>query len=500
MVGIVHTNYFVYAQEQPAALIRAPAMRLLCAWMCRAHCHRIIKLSGTLGKFAPEKELIENVHGVRGTFLDVGEEVRQRLKSSKGGVNDEIFGPTAEPTVYFIGKMLWSKGLASLMELLKYAEESANLKLKVDMYGGGPDKDEAELKAKKLELDMPFHGALDHSKLAMTHKIFINPSISEVLCTTVSEALAMGKFVILPSHPSNDFFVQFPNCLPYTSKEEFVGNLYYALTHSPEPLSEDYAYALSWDAATERLEAAGSISIREQEAMTQALDAGIEIELPPLIGDDEQRRRISSTIRVSRHRYRQFRSRLSDEIKQSNVLPKKFQERLVSELEKRLDIDVDTILESPKLRLQLSPAELDNRLLEFYNGIIQGPSGDYLRLISGGSKVGMQNLYMKQQALRQRRRDRRPNYDMGTAFSSELLGDDDEEEVNQVKQRTAAQWVQRALRHNLPAGKKGFVSSKAPSDLPTNTNGDSTRMSMMPYRRPSFTSARLNRKISSPLI
>jgi len=45
VVGIIHTNYFVYAQDQPAAFVRAPAMRLLCSWMCRAHCHRIIKLS-----------------------------------------------------------------------------------------------------------------------------------------------------------------------------------------------------------------------------------------------------------------------------------------------------------------------------------------------------------------------------------------------------------------------------------------------------------------------
>merc|ERR1712238_555789 len=52
VVGIVHTNYFVYATEQPAAFIRAPAMRPLSSWMCRAHCHRLIKLSGTLQQFA----------------------------------------------------------------------------------------------------------------------------------------------------------------------------------------------------------------------------------------------------------------------------------------------------------------------------------------------------------------------------------------------------------------------------------------------------------------
>jgi len=379
-------------------------MQLLCSWMCRAHCHRLIKLSGTLGNFAPEKELVENVHGVRRTFLDIGEELKCRLSNDDTNKSvaslDPVFSANATPKVYFIGKMLWSKGLGSLMELIKYAEESAGLKVTIDMYGGGPDKEEASEKASSMGLGMPFHGPIDHSELGFTHKIFVNPSLSEVLCTTVAEALAMGKFVVLPNHPSNDFFAQFPNCLPYSNKEEFVGNLYYALTHAPEPLTEEYSHALSWEAATERFAAAGSVSVAEAEAMDKALksaEAGIDISLPPLTTSERQRKRLSRTFKKTRERYRSFRKRLSQDISKSNVLPKELQQRLITELDKRLDVDFDELMSSPKLRVKLSPAKLDKLLLELYDSVTDGPSGDVFRVIGGGANVGKQNLYMKQQ-------------------------------------------------------------------------------------------------------
>lgn len=95
--------------------------------------------------------------------------------------------------IFLLHAHLVLAGLGSLMELIKYAEESADVKIKVDMYGGGPDQDAAKAKAESLELDMPFHGPVDHAELASTHKIFVNPSTSEVLCTTSAEALAMVR-------------------------------------------------------------------------------------------------------------------------------------------------------------------------------------------------------------------------------------------------------------------------------------------------------------------
>ena len=73
----------------------------------------------------------------------------------------------------------------------------------------------------------------------------------------------MGKFVIIPSHPSNTFFQQFPNCLIYGSKARFVSQLQYAMENNPLPLSEDHSFTLTWEAATERLIDVSIITQRE---------------------------------------------------------------------------------------------------------------------------------------------------------------------------------------------------------------------------------------------
>lgn len=110
-----------------------------------------------------------------------------------------------------------------------------------------------------------FLGVKDHALLRdLPHKIFLNPSVTEVLCTTTAEALAMNKFVIIPTHPSNDFFMQFPNCLSYDSLTECAEKISWALKNDPAPLSKEQSHILTWEAATERLIKSSVITKRER--------------------------------------------------------------------------------------------------------------------------------------------------------------------------------------------------------------------------------------------
>jgi hypothetical protein len=70
----------------------------------------------------------------------------------------------------------------------------------------------------------------------------------------------VGKFVIIPYHPSNMFFLRFPNALIYRDPYEFVANVQWALYHDPEPLTNELVREFTWEAATDRLFNAAAIT------------------------------------------------------------------------------------------------------------------------------------------------------------------------------------------------------------------------------------------------
>jgi len=271
VVGIVHTNYKAYARQY-SGIVAEPIVGALSAWMVQAYCDKVIKLSAVLQQYAPEKEVVCNVHGIRQEFLDV----RQ---------------PTANK-VYFLGKLLWAKGLDRLLDLQYCYKRKTGGYFDMDIYGSGPE--EAEIRkafvgnaasgsdntstgggaasaayrsyarwTQPAPMPVSFPGRKDHAQISSEYKIFVNPSVTEVLCTTTAEAVAMGKFVVIPVHPSNEFFAQFPNCLQYKNKHEFCQFLQYALQTDPQPLNAEHRHMLTWQAATDRFLEAAAVSERD---------------------------------------------------------------------------------------------------------------------------------------------------------------------------------------------------------------------------------------------
>ncbi|WIA41577.1 hypothetical protein OEZ86_008941 [Tetradesmus obliquus] len=242
VVGVMHTNYLDYARREERGAIKEALLRHINAWVCRIYCHKVIKLSDAVQPLPRQETMF--VHGVSPNFLRVGQE-----KAAAAAEGQHTWGKGA----YFLGKVLWAKGYTELLQRLQEHSSATGQHVPVDVYGAGPDLQEVQQEAASRRLNLQFNGPRDHADASLQdYKVFINPSLSDVVATTTAEALAMGKFVVCAEHPSNKFFAQFPNCLVYRTPEEFSRCLQHAMQHEPQPLSPEQLRKLTWEDATER--------------------------------------------------------------------------------------------------------------------------------------------------------------------------------------------------------------------------------------------------------
>ncbi|TVU29815.1 hypothetical protein EJB05_21402 [Eragrostis curvula] len=241
VIGVVHTNYLEYIKREKNGALQAFLVKHINNWVTRAYCDKVLRLSAATQDLP--KSIVCNVHGVNPKFLKIGENI----------TTDRESGQTSfSKGAYFLGKMVWAKGYRELIDLMaKHKNDLEGFKL--DVYGSGEDSQEVQSTAQKLHLSLNFYKGRDHADNSLHgYKVFINPSVSDVLCTATAEALAMGKFVICAEHPSNEFFMSFPNCLTYKTSEEFVARVKEAMAREPQPLTPEQRHNLSWEAATER--------------------------------------------------------------------------------------------------------------------------------------------------------------------------------------------------------------------------------------------------------
>ncbi|KAL4354640.1 hypothetical protein GQ457_06G032220 [Hibiscus cannabinus] len=241
VIGVIHTNYLEYVKREKNGKFQAFLLKYINTWVASIYCHKIIRLSAATQDYP--RSIICNVHGVNPKFLEIGKKRFEQQHSS-----NQAFTKGA----YYIGKMVWSKGYGELLKLLHdHQKELAGLE--VDLYGNGEDSDQVKEAVSKLKLTVRVHPGRDHADpLFHDYKVFLNPSTTDVVCTTTAEALAMGKIVVCANHPSNDFFKQFPNCRTYDDDNGFVEATRKALSEEPVPLTDAQRYELSWEAATER--------------------------------------------------------------------------------------------------------------------------------------------------------------------------------------------------------------------------------------------------------
>lgn len=226
VLGLLHTNQAAFGSVRRGPWF-APAATALTRLVARTTCHHSFSVASAAPCLRQPGEATAALNGVAPAFFAVPP------------------GPTAG--AYFIGKLIPEKGLHEAFRLLRRVGAAG-----IDLFGGG-DLAYVRASAAAHGVAAGLRGGTAAPWRALApYRVFVNCSLSEVLCTATAEALAMGKWVILPRHPSNRLFASFANCLAYDDDASFAAAWRRAMAEEPrrDPAAEE---RLSWAAAARRL-------------------------------------------------------------------------------------------------------------------------------------------------------------------------------------------------------------------------------------------------------
>jgi len=214
VLGVVMTNYDSYIRRQGGLAARlAPLVTRLHRHLIRRHTDWTVPVSPAAeGITAGHPVRLGRVTGVLRHYATV-----PPVQSGAGGA-------------YFLGRLVWDKGLATVIEVAR------RMNLPVDVLGEGPDGEAVRALARDRAAPVRFLGPSREPWTDLhRYRVFFNPSLSEVLCTTTAEALVAGRHVVLPDCPANEPFKPYPNAHFYTDTDGAIAALTRAMAEDPVP-------------------------------------------------------------------------------------------------------------------------------------------------------------------------------------------------------------------------------------------------------------------------
>lgn len=214
VVGVVMTNYGFYIRRAGG-----PGAGLL-AWLAARGHRRLIRAH------------VDCVVPVSPAVADLTDGHPGRIEARVTGVLSAYADvPPVTPDtrgVYFLGRLVWDKGLAEVIAIAHRAG------IPVDILGDGPDAPAIRAHAEALGAPVRFLGpSLSPWTQLAPYRVFLNPSRSEVLCTATAEALVAGRHVVMADCPANAPFAAYPNAHAFSDLDGAVAALSRALETMP---------------------------------------------------------------------------------------------------------------------------------------------------------------------------------------------------------------------------------------------------------------------------